>query len=75
MSAPPGNEKRALLHAPIPRLAVGQYHSLRMAQVPPWLIEAERLAQEFRRTHQERHLQALTRHLDGILERLTMGGV
>ena len=71
MNAPPGNEKGALLHAPIPKLATGGYHAPRMAQVPLWWIVAQRLGQEFRRTHQERHLQALARHLDGIFERLT----
>jgi hypothetical protein len=67
----PPKETGALLHAPIKKLAVRWYHSPDMAQVPPWWIEAKRLGQEFRRTHQERHLQALARHLDGVFERLT----
>jgi hypothetical protein len=75
VSPPPRNEKGALLHAPIPKLAAPLYHSLDRAQVPPWWIEAERLGQEFCRTRQDRHLQALARHLDGIFERLTTGGM
>jgi hypothetical protein len=47
------------------------YPTLPMMQVPLWWLETERLAAEFRRTHQERHLQALARHLDGVFERLT----
>jgi hypothetical protein len=47
------------------------YH---MLLAPQWATEAKRLASEFQRTHQERHLQALARHLDGVFERLTKGG-
>ena len=73
MTGPP-KETGALLHAPIKKFATGQYHPSGMAQVPPWWVEAKRLAQEFRRTQQQRHLQALARHLDGIFERLTTEG-
>jgi hypothetical protein len=43
-------------------------------QAPSWWIETERLAAEFRRTQQLRHLQALARHLDGVFDWLTTGG-
>jgi hypothetical protein len=65
----------AFADAPIKKLAARRYHSPGNGQVVPWWVEAERLAQEFCRTHQKRHLQALARHLDGIFERLITGGV
>jgi hypothetical protein len=52
---------------------LGAYRALPAMQVSPWWLETERLANEFRRTGQVRHLQALARHLDGVFERLTAG--
>jgi hypothetical protein len=49
----------------------GNYHTLLPLQPLSWALEAERLAEEFRRTHQVQHLQALARHLDGVFERLS----
>jgi len=49
------------------------YRALPAVQVPPWWLETERLATEFRRTGQVRHLQALARHLDGVFARLMAG--
>jgi hypothetical protein len=73
MKSPP-KEKRgrytALETAELP----GLYRVLPPMQRQPWWLETERLAAEFRRTHQERHLQALARHLDGVFERLMTGG-
>jgi hypothetical protein len=72
--APP-KEMGGCVRAAQQNVAAERYHWRNTAQVPPWWVEAERLGQEFRRTHQERHLQALARHLNGIFERLTTGGV
>jgi hypothetical protein len=49
------------------------YRALPAMQIPSWWLETERLAAEFRSTHQARHLRALARHLDGVFERLTTG--
>jgi len=48
-----------------------QYHRYNVVQATRWWIEAERLGQEYRRTRQQRHLEALARHLDGVFERLS----
>jgi len=52
---------------------LGAYRALPTTQVPRWWLETERLAKQFRRTGQVRHLQALARHLDGVFERLATG--
>jgi len=72
MKSPP-KEKRAVGSALNGNYAAA-YHTLLPPQYSSWPTEAERLAAEFRRTRQARHLQALARHLDGVFERLTAGG-
>jgi hypothetical protein len=63
-------EKRAVGSALNTQL-LGAYRAMPAVQVPPWWLETERLAKEFRRTGQVRHLQALAPHLNGVFERLT----
>jgi hypothetical protein len=69
---PPSKEKRDLGTALKGSYAAG-YHPSLSPQPSLWAAEAERLASEFRRTHQARHFHALARHLDGVFERLTTG--
>ena len=52
-----------------------RYSATRFLQHVGWWAEAERLGLVFRQTHQERHLVALERHLAGVFERLTVGGL
>ena len=70
MIGPPGKKKRAVGSALKGNYPI-TYHTPLITQ--SWAAEAERLAKEFLRSHQARHLQALARHLDGVFERLTTG--
>ena len=70
MIGPPGKKKRAVGSALKGNYPI-TYHTPLITQ--SWAAEAERLAKEFLRSHQARHLQALARHLDGVSERLTTG--
>ena len=69
MESPPGNEKGALLHAPIPKLlSAQQYHLRSPVQVcfPSWQREAARLLTEYRRPSQQRHLAAFVRYVSAM---------
>jgi hypothetical protein len=74
MKRPPGNEKGALLHAPIPKLtAVQDYHRPVALQVAVWQRESNRLLSEFLRTGRFHHWRAWAQHVLGMASRLEGG--
>jgi hypothetical protein len=73
MSGPPGNEKGALLHAPVPKLTIQNYHRPVALQVAVWQREANRLLSESLRTGRSHHWRAWAQHVLGMVSRLKGG--